>query len=84
MECDSIDKCPGCVICDTAYGTCCCGGTQFACIIPSCNSATYPNHPGATCVNEICNGCCCKARFFLDYGKHQIEVTDDSKDIVIN
>ena len=82
VKCDTADQCPGTAICDTASGTCCCGETQFACIIPPCDSATCPNHPDATCVDEFCNGCCCEARFFLNNGKH--EVTDDCKDIATN
>ena len=83
VDCDTMDQCPGTAICDTASDTCCCGETQFACVIPPCDSATCPKHPDATCTNEFCNGCCCEAKFFLDNGDH--EVTDDCQvDIVIN
>ena len=81
VKCDTMDQCPGTAICDTASGTCCCGESLFACIIPPCDSATCPNHPDALCVNEFCSERCCEARFFLDNGN---EVTDDCKDIVIN
>ena len=77
VECDTIDQCPGTAICDTASGSCCCGKTPLACLNPPCDFATCPNYPGATCVNEFCNGCCCKARFFIGNMYHRHEVTDD-------
>ena len=82
VKCDTMKQCPGTAICDQASGTCCCGETQFACLVPPCDSATCPNYPDATCVNEFCNGCCCEARFFVGNGKR--EVTNHCTDAVLN
>ena len=75
VKCDATKQCPGTAICDQDSNVCCCGETQFACLVPPCDSATCPNHPNARCVNEFCNGCCCEARFFLD--KSNVEVTNE-------
>jgi len=73
MKCSENNTCPGTAQCDAEHNKCCCGDTKFNCTIPPCDSAVCPNHPGARCVNKLCGGCCCEAKFYL----RRKEVTSD-------
>ena len=73
VYCDK-GTCPGTAICDKSFDVCCCGKTKLNCIVEPCRFASCPNFPGAKCIDEFCEGCCCVPRFIIPHtGK---EVTD--------
>ena len=64
VDCDK-GTCPGIAVCDETFDACCCGNTTLNCFVEPCKFAAC-SIPGAKCINEYCNGCCCEARFFLN------------------